>query len=137
VKLHSVFLRNDCILPGHLDPLTEAFGDHWMCVKMIPAAVFDTMIRQAGWHYIWMTGACSRAGWARTSEKAIEKALDRALEALSWQSNAADFESVRVTKYPGFHVANVTVARRRIQELSLMEEEPEEVPRLSRAKQHG
>jgi hypothetical protein len=94
VKLHSVFLRNDCILPGHLNPSREAFGEHWMCVKVIPAAVFDTMIRQAGWHYIWLTGACTRAGLARTSEKAIERALDRAIKALSWQTIAADGDTV-------------------------------------------
>jgi hypothetical protein len=132
VKLHSVFLRNDCILPSHLNPSREAFGEHWMCVKEIPAKVFDTMIRQAGWHYVWMTGACSRAGWARTSEKAIEHALGRALGAVPGLSNAADFDSVRVKRYPGFHVANVTLARRRVQEHSLMEEEHAEFAAVSR-----
>jgi hypothetical protein len=131
VKLHSVFLRNDCILPSPLNPLRLAFGEHWTCIEEIPAHVFDTMIRQAGWHYIWMSGPCSRSGWARTREKAIERALGRALEAITRQSNAADFDSVGVTKYLGFHVANVTLARRRIQELSLMEDDWDKLPRPS------
>jgi hypothetical protein len=83
--------------------------------------VFDIMIRQAGWHFIWISGSCSRRGCAWTQAKAIENALGRALGAVSKQSNAADFDSVRVTKCLGFHVATVTVQRRRIQELSLLE----------------
>jgi hypothetical protein len=121
VKLHSVFLRNDCVLPTQLDPLRSPFGEQWVLVDQIPASVFDTMIRQAGWHFIWMSGSCSRRGFARTQDKAIERALGRALLAVSRQPNAADFESVQVTKYPGFLVANVTVQRRRIQQKSVLE----------------
>jgi hypothetical protein len=121
VKLHSVFLRNGCILPNPLNPPRTPFGEHWTHVEEIPASAFDTMIRQAGWHFIWMSDPCSRRGYARTREKAIEQALGRALEATSRQSNAADFDSVHVAKYLGFHVANVTVQRRRIQEHSVLE----------------
>ena len=121
MKLHSVFLRKDCVLPDPLNPLRAPFGEHWTHVEEIPASVFDTMIRQAGWHFIWMSGACSRRGCARTQDKAIEHALGRALEAISRQSNAADFDSVHVANYLGLHVANVTVQRRRIQERSVLE----------------
>jgi len=121
VRLHSVFLRNECILPEPLDPLRTPFGEHWTHVEDIPASVFDTMIRQAGWHFIWMTGSCSRRGYAQTEAKAIERALGRALEAISTQSNAADFDSVQVTRYLGLHVASVTVQRRRIQQHSALE----------------
>ena len=128
MKLHSVFLRIDCILPKQLDPLRSPFGKQWTLVDQIPASVFDTMIRQAGWHFIWMSGSCSRRGFARTQEKAIERALGRALGAVSRQSNAADFESVHVIKYLGFLVANVTVQRRRIQQKSVLETDDQKLP---------
>jgi hypothetical protein len=116
VKLHSVFLRDDCILPGSLDPLRHAIAEHWSHVEGIPASVFDTMIRQAGWHYIWMLGSCSRRGCARTWDAATDKALSRALRALSGRSNAAELDNVQVKRYLGFHLAKVTIQRRRIQE---------------------
>lgn len=121
MKLHSVFLRKNCILPNLLNPLQTSFGDHWTHVEEIPASIFDTMIRKAGWHFIWMSGSCSRRGYARTEDKAVANALNRALEAIPGQSNAADFDSVHVTTHLGFHFANVTVQRRRIQEHSVLE----------------
>jgi hypothetical protein len=121
VKLRSVFLRDDCILPSSLDPLRHAFGEHWTHVEGILEPVFDTVIRHAGWHYIWMLGSCSRRGWARTQDAAIDKGLSRALRALSDQANAAELDSVQITRYPWFHVANVTVQRRCIQEHSALE----------------
>lgn len=121
MKLHSVFLREGCILPGRLDPLRESFGRNWMLVNEITTAVFDTMIRHAGWHFIWMAGSCSRRGFGRTREQAIDRALVRALGAVNKHCNAAEFDSVRVAKYPGFSVANVTVQRHRIQEYTSLD----------------
>lgn len=121
MKLHSVFLRKGCVLPDPLNPVCVAFREQWTRVEEIPSSIFDIMIRQAGWHFIWISGSCSRRGCARTEAKAIENALGRALGAVSKQSNAAEFDSVHVTKYLGFHLANVTVQRCRIQELSLLE----------------
>lgn len=137
MKLHSVFLRNDCTLPKTLDPLRSPFGEQWALVDQIPASVFDTMIRQAGWHFIWMSGSCSRRGFARTQDKAVERALGRALGAVSRQSNAADFESVQVTKYPGFLVANVTVQRRRIQQKSVLEAADPKLPQAIPVRSNG
>ena len=120
MRLHSVFLRDDCILPDSLDPLRHPSGEHWTWVQDIPSSVFDTMIRQAGWNYIWMMGCCSRRGFAREQEAAIEKGLARALGAVKCQANAAEFDSVLVARFLGFHLANVTVQRRRIQESSTL-----------------
>lgn len=121
MKLHSVFLRNDCVLPNPLNPLQTAFGEHWTIVEEIPAIVFDTMIRQAGWHFIWICGSISRRGYGRTPAGAVEQALNRVLGATSKQTNAAEFDSVHVVKHFGFHVAKVTVNRRRIQQHSVLE----------------
>ena len=120
MRLHSVLLREDCMLPKSLDPLRHACGQHWTCVQDVPSSVFDTMIRQAGWNYIWMVGCCSRRACARRQEAAIEKALARALGAVNRQSNAAEFDSVLVARFLVFHIANVTVQRLRIQESSTL-----------------
>lgn len=120
MKLHSVFLRDDCVLPRSLDPLRQAYAEHWTQEKGIPAPVFDTMIRQAGWHYIWMLGSCSRRGCARTWEAATDRALSRALHAVSGRSNAAELDNVQIKSYLWFHLAKVTIQRRRIQEHSAL-----------------
>lgn len=135
--MHSVFLRDDCVLPNSLNPLRHAFGEHWTYVQDIPSPVFDTMIRHAGWHYIWMVGTCSRRGCARTQEAAIDRALVRALKAVAGQPNAAELNSVQVTRYPWFHIANVTLHRRRIQEHTALEANYDRLPQESRDKQHG
>ncbi len=75
MKRHSVFLRKGCVLPGRLDPLREPFGDNWMLVEEITASIFDTMIRQAGWHSMWMPGSCSRRGFGLTPGRRIAIAL--------------------------------------------------------------
>ena len=121
MKPHSVLLRNDCVLPNPLNPLQTAFGEQWTIVEEIPANVFDTMIRQAGWHFIWICGSISRRGYGRTHSGAVEQALNRVLSATSRQTNAAEFESVHVVKRFGFHVAKVTVNGRRIQQHSVLE----------------
>src|SRR6185437_8092260 len=116
VKLHSVFLRNGCILPDRLDPCRQPIGEEWSVVEEIPALVFDTMIRQAGWHFMWLQGPCSRFGFGLTQDAATRRALVRALKGLSKRFNAAELDSVRVTQYPGFQIANVTVRTIQIQQ---------------------
>ena len=37
---HSVFLRNQCVLPDRLDPLREPCGEHWTLVEEITALDF-------------------------------------------------------------------------------------------------
>jgi hypothetical protein len=116
VKLHSVFLRKGCILPNPLDPLQEAIGNNWTIVEDLPALVFDTMIRQAGWHFMWLQGSCARRGFGITRQNATDRALAHALKGIAWRFNAAELDSVQVAKFPGFHIATVTVQPRQIQE---------------------
>ena len=82
MRSHSVFLRTECILPERLKPLLKVVGDNWNLVEEITAPVFDTMIRQAGWHFTWMQGPCSRRGFAFTQEAATLRALARALRGI-------------------------------------------------------
>src|SRR5579863_2376908 len=120
MKLHSVYLRSSCILPNCLDPLREPFGKSWTHVEEIGAPVFDTMIRHAGWHFICVHGARSRRGFGVSRDDATHRALGRALREVGSQCNAAELDSVQITKYPGFHVAKVTIQPRQIQQHTLL-----------------
>jgi hypothetical protein len=116
VKLHSVFLRKECILPDRLDLASEPVGISWVRVEAILAPVFDTMIRQAGWHFMWVLPPCARRGIGTTSDAATGRALTRALRGVGHRFNAAELDSVHVTNYPGFYIANVTLQSRQIQQ---------------------
>ncbi len=115
MNLHSVFLRSGCILPDRLNPCTQPIGGDWSVVEEIPALVFDTMIRQVGWHFMWLQGPCSRLGFGLTQEAAIRRALVRALKGISKRFNAAELDSIQITQYPGFQIANVRVQTIQIQ----------------------
>jgi hypothetical protein len=121
VKRHSVFLRKGCVLPDRLDPVRVPFGSRWMLVEEIAAPVFDTMIRHAGWHSIWMPGSRSRRGFGPTPENATHRAISRALNAVPRQFNAAELDSVQVLKYQGFFVVNVTLHPREVQQYTPLE----------------
>lgn len=115
MRPHSVFLRKDCILPDHLEPLQEPVCDNWTMVQEIAAPVFDSVISQSGWNLVWINGASSRRGFGATQENATSRALARALEGVRQRFNAAELDSVQVTKYPGFYIAKVAVQPRQIQ----------------------
>ena len=115
MKVHSVFLRSECILPDRLDPCLQHIVEGWSIVEDLPALVFDTMIRQAGWHFMWLRDACCRKGIGLTEEAAVSRGLSRALRGISKRFNAAKLDSIRITQYPGFQIANVTVQTLQIQ----------------------
>jgi hypothetical protein len=126
VKLRSVFLREECVLPKRLDPLREPIADGWMRVEEIPAPVFDTMIRQAGWHFMWIQCPSTRRGFGTTPEGATRRALDGALRGVSQRFNAAELDSFQLAKYPGFYIANVRLQARQIQEHTSLDNVDEE-----------
>jgi len=132
VNLHSVFLRTQCTLPERFNPLRKPCGDSWMLVDETTAQVFDIMIRRTGWHFMWILGSCSRRGIALAREDAIQRALVRALGGIARRFNAAELESVQVARYPGFHVAKVTLQPRQIQQYTSLEiaveQHPQAVP---------
>jgi hypothetical protein len=98
----------------------------------IPALVFDTMIRQLGWHFMWLQGRCSRLGVGLTQEAATRRALARALNGISKRYNAAELDCIEITQYPGFQIANVTVQTIQIQQKAslddIFEQPPQPVP---------
>ncbi|MGA2205493.1 MAG: hypothetical protein ABSG10_02060 [Terracidiphilus sp.] len=121
MKPHSVFLRKECVLPDRLDPLREPVGENWTLVEEITAPVFDTMIRQMGWHFEWVDRPCRRRGFGLTEEDAARRALARALRGVARRFNAAEFVSVQATRHPGFYIANVTLQPRQIQQYTWLE----------------
>jgi hypothetical protein len=93
-----------------------------MRVEEISAPAFDTIIRRAGWHFMWVLPACTRRGLGTTSEAATDRALTRALRGVPRRFNAAELDSIHVAKYPGFYIANVTLQSRQIQEHTSLED---------------
>jgi hypothetical protein len=116
LKLHSVFLRNGCVLPDRLNPLQESVGGNWSRVEDLPAQVFNTMIRQAGWRFTWVPDSCARRGFGTSRDGATSFALTRALRGIARRYNAAELDSVQVARYLGFHIATVTLQPRQIQQ---------------------
>ena len=121
MKPHSVFLRKACILPDRLQPLMESVGENWALVKEIAAPVFDTMIRQQGWHFLWVSRPCTRRGFGMTQETATQRALTRALKGMGRQFNAAELIVVDAGKYLKFRAVSVTLQPRQVQQFTWLE----------------
>lgn len=120
-----MFLRAGCVLPDGLDLTQEQFCGTWMSVKDTMAAALDLKVRNAGWHFMWLEDVYARYGVGRTATSAIDKAITRALDRIKNRFNAAELDSVSVSKYLGFRVAKITLHSRQIQEqasLSLVDE---------------
>jgi len=116
-----MFLRNTCILPKHPEVLVEPFRTDWTHVQRMESQVFDVAIRSAQWHFMWVQESYSRRGIGSTWEAAIHKALHGALSLVSMQFNAAEFDSLHISRLPGLYIANVTIFARHIQEDASME----------------
>lgn len=114
--MHSVFLRKECILPNRLGTLQQAMDNNWAMVEDLPALVFDSIIRQAGWHFVWIEGSLARRGFGISRQSATDRALASALNGVEQQFNAAELDCIQVAKYFGFHIATVTVQPRQIQQ---------------------
>lgn len=70
---------------------------------------------------MWVQESYSRRGVGSTEETAIYKALASALLSVSIRFNAAEFDSLHVSRVPGFYIANVTMYARHIQEDASLE----------------
>ena len=127
--LHSIFLRNGCTLPDGVDPPREFFCDSWAHVESVEASDFDVVIRKEGWRFMWVQGSCSRQGYGLTEESAIHRALARSLRGITKRFNAAEFDSLRVTRFPGFYIANVKMEARQIQQNTSLDIHVESHPR--------
>ena len=101
-------------------------------VEEFPALVFDSMVRRAGWHFMWLQGACCRRGYGLSVQTAIRRGLLRALNGVPRAFNAAELDSVEITEYPGFQIAVVIVQPLHIQEHAQLKVASEKYQQLSR-----
>jgi hypothetical protein len=115
VNLHTVFLREGCILPDRFDLCKEPFCIGWTVAKGILASELDACIRNAGWHFMWMTDSHSSRGLGRTPEIATHRAVVSALKEVKGRFNAAELGSIRFTNCLGLKMASVTLHVRHIQ----------------------
>ncbi len=115
MKLHTIFLREYCVLPDRFDLSKEPFCKGWAVAIGILASELDASIRNAGWHFMWMTDTHSSRGLGRSPETAIHRALVSALNQVSGRFDAAELASFQVTNLLGFRIAKVTLLTRQIQ----------------------
>jgi hypothetical protein len=120
-----MFLRTGCLLPDGLGLRQEEFCGTWMSVESTLSSALDVKVRNTGWHFMWLEDAYSRSGIGLTATSAIDKAITRALNQVKSRFNAAELDSISVSKYPGFQIAKIKVHARHIQQqasLSLVDE---------------
>lgn len=115
MKINTVFLRDECILPSQFNLLKEPFCKGWAESIGTVASELDATIRGAGWHFMWIVDSHTSIALGRTAETAIHRALARALPVVKGQFNAAELDSIHVTSFPGFRLARVSVQARQIQ----------------------
>ncbi|MGB8098412.1 MAG: hypothetical protein WCF17_14750 [Terracidiphilus sp.] len=118
MNLHTVFIREDCILPDQCDVRKEPFCKGWTAVIGVLASELNASIRSAGWHFMWMTDSRSSSGLGATPEVAIHRALVNALKRVSNRFNAAELGSLQVTNCLGLKIARVMLQTRQIQRRS-------------------
>ena len=111
---HSIFVRSTGTLPAYVGVLVEPFAGGWAHVEQMESRAFDAMIRQAKWHYMWVHGSYSQRGFGRSEETAIRRALERALQSVSPRFNVAEFDSLQISRFPGFYIASVRMNTRQI-----------------------
>jgi hypothetical protein len=116
VQLGAMFLRTGCILPAGMELVQTRFDEKWLSVENATAATLDAQVRSMGWHFMFLQSAHSRVGVERTAELATSKAMVRALKQTEDRFNAAELGLVKVTRYPGFHIARATLHTRQIQQ---------------------
>ncbi|HTF71436.1 MAG TPA: hypothetical protein VK638_53085 [Edaphobacter sp.] len=86
-----------------------------MSVKNTTATTLDIELRNADWHFMWLTEAHQCWGIGQTAELACSNAIVLALKKVRQRFNAAELSLLKITKYPGFQVAKVELHPRQIQ----------------------
>jgi hypothetical protein len=115
-----IFLRTTCLLPEGLDLIPKQFSESWVSIEKTTSAALDVKVRGAGWQFMWLREVCSSLAFGQTEASAVSKATSRALKGIKTCFNAADFEELAVSRYPGFKVARVTLCARHIQQDALL-----------------
>ena len=111
-----MFLRVGTVLPDNVDFVQTSFCEGWMAVGANAVNTMDRVIRQAGWHFVWLVESAAGMAAGLSEEAVCNHAAALALNRISARFNGAELGHVRVTRYPGFYVAKVTLHTRQIQQ---------------------
>ena len=124
----TMLLRGRVKLPDNLNLVTEEFQEGWSFVQSGDTHWMDKEIRRRGWHFMWIGEGSRRGGVGQTPQEAIAGALKLALRRVSESFNAAEVESIELTKYPWFVVAKVKVYPYQIQQGGILSSFDRTVP---------
>jgi hypothetical protein len=111
-----MFLRIGTVLPDNVGFVQTSFCEGWMAVEATTADTMDRTIRQAGWHFVWLVESAAGMAAGLSEEAVCNHAAALALNRISARFNGAELGHARVTRYPGFYVAKVTLHTRQIQQ---------------------
>lgn len=64
-------------MPAHFDLGQHPCADKWMLLEDIEAPVLDTIIRHAGWHFMYLQGSYSRSRIGLTRDIATHEGHER------------------------------------------------------------
>ncbi|HXF13971.1 MAG TPA: hypothetical protein VN517_12515 [Terriglobales bacterium] len=120
MKPHTIFLRAGGALPDEINLTQEQFCRTWTFIEDTTPAVLDEKIRAAGWYFMWLADTSSCSGVSSTATSATDKAIRGALKRIQKRFNAAELESIKLSKYLGFQVARVTLHARHIQQSAIL-----------------
>jgi len=121
VKPHTIFLRAGGVLPDEFNLTQEQFCKTWTSIEDTTPAAIDEKVRAAGWHFMWLADTSSCSGVSSTATSATDKAIRGALKRIQRRFNAAELESIKLSKYLGFQVARVTLHARHIQQSAILD----------------
>jgi hypothetical protein len=125
MKINTVLLREDCVLPDRFDLRQEPFSEGWAETMGVVVSELDAGIRNAGWHFMWIADSHSSRGLGRTPETAVHRASIRALKDVEGRFNAAELDSFEITSCLGLHMAKVTLHARHIQKQASLDSDAE------------
>jgi hypothetical protein len=105
----NLLVRAHMELPVDLKLATCEFRDGWESIRPEDAGRLKKKMRTSGWNFIKIGDKILKSGIGDTSQEAIASALKLALRMISDRFAAAEVGDIRLTRYPWFCLASVTV----------------------------
>ena len=112
----TVLFRSSSSLPQKFNIPGQPIYEGWLSVDSDNVHDVDAKVRALGWHLMWLNQSSSGIGVGLTAEGATSNAMRAGLDNLNSRFNTAELVDVRVRKYPGFHVVQVKLESRHVQE---------------------
>jgi hypothetical protein len=115
-KPESIFIRDPFVSPPGVSVETHT-GEHdgWLEVSQKEQLSLDLKIRDAGWHFMWLTGPISRRGFGWSFAAARSHSIRRSLSVVNPFYNVAEIGKANGFSALGLHISRVTLHARQIQ----------------------